>query len=135
IRRVRLIDDMVWVVSESSVVGYALNENTLEQRHRIPLLGANDVDQLNDTDLAIVGSFGRAVYRLGSESSLAGNFVATHREPGRLELAATDGQHILAGSAEGLWLYLINARTELTQRQFESPPPPPARRAATIAAQ
>ena len=133
VRRVKLIGNQVWVVGENAIVRYSINQDSLIEQQRIEIMGANDVDRLKENDLAIAGSFGRAVHR--TDSSGKGSFIAMHREPGRLLRAATDGQHILADGGEGVWQYLINSRIELSPKQFETQPPPAPRRAATIMAQ
>jgi hypothetical protein len=135
IRRVRLINNDIWIISDDVIVAYTIKEGQLHQKMLIDVLGARDVDLLRENYLAISGTAGRAIFRMTTDSKGAGDtFIRSTREPGNLVQAATDGQRILGGSREGLWQYLINSRVELTKREFDQPPPPPARRASTIAA-
>jgi hypothetical protein len=126
INGVRVINDRLWIASDRTIAGYRMSENTLSDPIFIDVLGATDIAALDEQLLGICGTFGRATYRLEeSDKDEPPAFVKIHREPSRLSLAASDGRHILAGGAEGLWMYLINSRVDLTTRQFENAPPPP----------
>ena len=135
IRRIRLINNDLWIVCDDVVVAYGVEAGRLDQKLVINVLGARDVDLIRDNYVALSGTSGRAIFRIATDAKGTGDtFIRSHREPGNLTQAATDGQRILAGSREGLWQYLINSRVELTRRGFENPPPAPARRASTIGA-
>jgi hypothetical protein len=132
VRRVRFIDGKLWIVCDGGIHVYEIGEQSLDNPSHINVLGARDVDRLDENRLAIVGSFGRTVYRENATSKGPGKtFEQAHREPSRLNRAATDGRHVLAGSHEGAWMYLINARAELTSRPVVRDAPP-ARTAATV---
>jgi hypothetical protein len=132
VRRVRFIDGKLWIVCDGGIHVYEIGEQSLDNPSHINVLGARDVDRLDENRLAIVGSFGRTVYRENTTSKGPGKtFEQAHREPSRLNRAATDGRHVLAGSHEGAWMYLINARAELTSRPVVRDAPP-ARTAASV---
>jgi hypothetical protein len=133
VRRVSLMNELLWVMSDDAVVSYSIQGTKLIERNRIGIVGANDAAVVDANRLAFAGTFGRATYKLDPQGKAS--LLAIHREPGRLERAATDGQHILADGGEGVWQYLINSRIELSPRQFERLPPPPTQRAATVTAQ
>lgn len=136
VRSVKVIGKMVWIVTDESVRGYSIGPDALEPAITCDVLGARDVDRISENYLAIAGSFGRSIYRIVQDAKGEGStFVRGQREPSGLLAAVTDGQHILAGGPQGLWMYLINSRVELTNRKFDKPPPNPPRRAALVTAQ
>ena len=134
INSVRMVNNRLWIATDQMIVGYAVGDDSaLVDPIYIDVLGATDLSLVNDDLLAISGTFGRAVYRMTpTDVGDPPAFVKIHREPSRLSMAVSDGRHILAGSAEGLWMYLINSRVDLTVRQFENAPPPP-KSSATVA--
>jgi hypothetical protein len=160
VRSVRIIGDRLWIVSDASITGYAIQENSLSEPLHVNVLGGFDLAPAGANALAIAGTFGRAIYEFGLQQATngpqpvgdtvegsqpassnsrqrtaEGRFVQVHREPSRLSYAMTDGRNILAGSHEGLWMYLINSRAELTTRQFERQPPEPSLSATVMNSQ
>jgi hypothetical protein len=143
VHSVRAANGKLWVVNSSGVTAYTVQSDSLELALQCHVGGALDVGLLNENYLAVCGTFGRAIYRIHKDDHGSGeSFVAVHRDASRLSGAVHDGQHILAGSDEGLWMYLINARVELTTKTWETQrradllaPPPPKVLAATINAQ
>jgi hypothetical protein len=126
VRSVRAFGGRLWVVSDQQTVGYQLTDGALTAEVRCDVLGARDVAPIGDNYITIAGSQGRAIYRiLDDEQGKGKTYLHSQREPSRLSRAATDGRNILAGSAEGGWMYLINARVEQTTRLLERLPPPP----------
>lgn len=134
-RSVRVVGERLWVVTDEAVHGFALGPRALSDPIYINTLGAFDVGQIEAQHLAIAGSFGRGVLALGEKADQEAAFQQVQREPSRLSLAVSDGRHILAGSREGLWMYLINSRAELTTRRFPTAPPPPSVSAIVSGAQ
>lgn len=135
VHSIRVIDGLLWIVSEEAISGHAIKPGSLHPVERGAVIGARDVARLDDNHLAVAGTFGRAIYRIADDSRGAGDtFTNVHREPGRLSVAVSDGQHILAGSTEGTWMYLIGSRAELTTRTFQRPPAKPPVAAVTISA-
>lgn len=131
-RAVRIFTGQVWVINDTGVTSYDIRDQALVLAQHINVIGARDVAPLSESDLAIAGSFGRAIYHLMREDLVAGEgFTAVVREAGRLDSAITDGRHVLAGSAEGIWMYLINSRAELVTQSMKSTPPP-SQQAATV---
>ncbi len=136
LQSMRAAGDRLWIVTDQTISGYRIGERTLTDPIHVDVVGARDVGQVNENYLVVAGTFGRAMYRIATDSKGSGEkFVQVQREPSRLSQAVTDGRHILAGSREGLWMYLINARAELTTRQFEFAPPPSLTSASVASAQ
>jgi len=136
VRRVREAGGKLWIVDDQGVTGYAVDDSGLTEAVHVAVLGARDVDLIDSNYLAIAGAFGRTVYRIEKDQQGPGSvFVRGQREASGLEGAACDGQHILAGGSLGLWMYLINARVELTTRLFDKQPPSPRRAATTVFAE
>lgn len=133
VNSVRLFHGRLWIATDRTVTSYRVEDTALTDPLDVDLLGSSDIAPLAEDLLSIVGTFGRATYRLTeTQRGEPPAFVKIHREPSRLSMAVTDGRHILAGSDEGLWMYLINSRADLTSRQFENLPPPP-RTTASVA--
>ena len=125
VHRVRNFGGRVWIVSDREIVACRVAGGALTDPYRINVLGARDVDRIDDNHLAIAGSFGRSIYRIASSRAGPGDtFLATKREPSSLLRARSDPQRILAGSEEGTWLYLIGARAELSGLNLDPPTPP-----------
>jgi hypothetical protein len=117
-RRIRWFNDRLWIVGSQGIAAYAIEGDALRLERKIDMLGALDVAPLDEPRVAIGGTAGRAVYQF-NERGADGRFIAAERDAGRLTHAAGDGLNLLAGSDEGMWTYLVNARAELTTR---SPP-------------
>lgn len=138
VRSLRLLDDMLCVVTDTEVLGYVAHDGRLVRLMQISLYGANDVARLDDDTLAIAGSFGRTMYRERmTQRGKTGDFLMAHREPSKLTKARTDGRYVLAEGTEGAWLYHIGSRVDLTDQRVDdpSPAPPPSTRAATLNAE
>lgn len=134
VRSVRVFDNMIWVVTDTEILAFRLLRETgaeagglrLINATDIDVIGARDVAKIDDAHLAVVGSFGRSLYRLRSTARGPGDtFVYAHREPSRLMHARTDGRHILAGGPEGAWLYQIGSRVQPTEMELDDAPEPP----------
>lgn len=124
VRRVRVLGNQLYFIGTSRIDWYELAASGLVYGGTIDILGALDIDRLDERTLVIVGTSGRAIYLL-DDSSVGGRFVAAQREASGLKLATGDGLNILAGGKEGAWMYLVNSRAELTKRTIESAPPGP----------
>jgi hypothetical protein len=121
LRRIRWFNDCLWLVGSQRIAGYALGPDgkTLTLKTVINMLGAADVDGIDTRTLAIVGTVGRAVYQCSaSDGPEDGKFLLVEREAGRLDGAISEEQNVVAGSEEGAWNYLINARAQLLPRPF-----------------
>lgn len=135
-RSTRVIGDRLWIVTDSAVAGFRFSDGTLSDPIHVNVVGARDLVGVGTERLAIVGSFGRAFYNIKANQVGQGEaFWQVHREPSRLTLAVSDGRNILAGSNEGLWMYLINARAELTTQALAGVPPQPPTSAVVTGAQ
>ncbi len=124
LERLRVQGERLHLVSPQGIDIYDLAAGTLRLVESIDVLGARDVVQLDERTSIIVGSAGRAIYEHDSKGG-PGRFTVAEREASRLTMATGDGLNILAGSREGAWMYLVNARAELTRRTIESAPPGP----------
>ncbi len=133
IHRIRVLGKQIFVVGPTRIDWYDVDGVALKIGGSIDILGALDIDQLDRRTFFVVGTAGRAIYQL-DESLMNGAFIAAQREASALKMATGDGLNILAGSREGAWMYLVNARAELTTRTIESAPPGP-RSASTVDAQ
>lgn len=130
VRSARAFGGRIWVVTDAEVLSYEFMDGRLERSLHVDVLGARDVQQLNENHLALAGSFGRCIYRIESGDRGPGDtFLQVHREPSRLSAAKSDGRHILAGSEEGSWLYLIGSTVAPSDERLDrdqEPSPPPA---------
>lgn len=124
VERLRFLNGRMFIVGPLRIDWYDLGGGAMTLAGTVDLLGARDIDALDDRTFVIVGTAGRAIYQL-EEGSSRGKFIQAQREASRLSMAIGDGLNILAGSREGAWMYLVNARAELTKRSIESAPPGP----------
>jgi hypothetical protein len=103
---VRFFDNSIWVVGDGGIDIFRLRGDNLIRQSHIPVRGARDIMPIADNYIAVVGSFGRSLYRFGTDELGPGDtFFNVVRSPGGLVNAVTDGRHILAGSDQGYWLY------------------------------
>lgn len=120
IQRVRVAGGRLWILAEDQLASWAIKDGTLQDAVYAKVKGARDVAPLTDNLFAMVGSFGRAVYRLHDDREGAGDeFTDVHREPGRLDQSMFDGRRILAGGAEGYWLYPIRGKPTLSEKTLD----------------
>jgi len=120
IQRVRVTGGRLWVLAEDQLASWAIKDGALQDAVFAKVKGARDVAPLTDNLFAMVGSFGRAVYRLHDDREGAGDeFTDVHREPGRLDQSMFDGRRILAGGAEGYWLYPIRGKPTLSEKTLD----------------
>ncbi|MDG2054721.1 MAG: hypothetical protein P8J86_08435 [Phycisphaerales bacterium] len=103
---VRFFDNSIWVVGDGGIDVFRLRGDNLIRQSHIPVRGARDIMPVADNYIAVVGSFGRSLYRFGTDELGPGDtFFNVVRSPGGLAYAVADGRHILAGSGQGYWLY------------------------------
>ncbi|MBL9119874.1 MAG: hypothetical protein JNL80_08170 [Phycisphaerae bacterium] len=112
VRRVKLLYGTVFAVTDTDIVAFSVSRGpeglTLGEPTFIAVKGARDIAAITDNDYAVVGSFGRALYRWRADGrGEADTFHKARREPSRLTYASTDRRRILAGGDEGSWLYTI----------------------------
>ncbi len=125
VRSVRAFGQRLWIVTDSQISAYVVEQDALVLRRHVDVLGARDLASLDENHLAIAGSFGRAIYRANrTERGPGDTFFQVHREPSRLTDAKWDGRRILAGSEEGSWLYLIGSRVEPSNEPLDRSGPP-----------
>ncbi|MEE8155305.1 MAG: hypothetical protein V3T53_10175 [Phycisphaerales bacterium] len=119
VRSVRAFSGRLWIVGDDHIASYKVTDDALADPMRITVLGARDVDRIDDNYLAVAGSFGRAVYRISDDDHGPGDeFVFSHREPSCLTQAQSDGLRVMGLGREGAWLYQIAG-----QADYVSEPP------------
>jgi len=119
VRRAKVIDDRLWVVTDAEVVTWEIARGTLANPIVMRLKGGRDLDAINENYFAVVGSFGRAVLRLHDDATGEGDeFIRVTRVPGRLDMALSDQRTIVASSQEGTWSYPIRGEPKLTDRSI-----------------
>ncbi len=111
-RRVRILGGHLFAVNDESVLVFPISTSEsgpkLGEPIYVPVKGARDIDLVTDNHFAVVGSFGRALYRWRAEADQPGDtFYEARREPSCLTHATTDRRRILAGGVEGSWIYTI----------------------------
>ena len=126
VHSVRAFSGRLWVVADDHIASFKVTPDALIDPMRIKVLGARDVDRIDENHLAVAGSFGRAVYQINANDAGPGDeFVFSHREPSCLTQAQSDGRRIMGLGREGAWLYQIgdqavyvsDAPTELPEPQ------------------
>jgi hypothetical protein len=83
VRSVRVFDGKIWIVTDEEILSYRVMRETddspsglrLVSVNDIDVIGARDVARVDDDHLAIIGSFGRALYRLRSTGARAGRHI------------------------------------------------------------
>lgn len=106
VRNIRVFSGRLWIVGDFRVSSYAIVDGALVDPLHIAIIGARDVDRIDDNYIAIAGSFGRSVYRINDSLEGPGDeFLASHREPSNLLYAMSDGRHTMALGLGGTWLY------------------------------
>lgn len=135
-RRVRVHGNHLFAMNDEEIAVFPIlraeSEGSLflGEPEFIPVRGARDIAALDDNRFGVVGSFGRSLYRWRPDSSGPGDtFYEARREPSRLTFATTDRRRILAGGAEGSWLYRIGDEVNLVNQPV--PQEDGRRRAAT----
>ena len=106
VRNVRVFSGRLWIVGDFRISSYAIVDGALVDPLHIDIIGARDVDRIDDNYIAIAGSFGRSVYRINDSIEGPGDeFLSSHREPSNLLYAMSDGRHTMALGLGGTWLY------------------------------
>ncbi len=117
VRRVRVIDGRLWVVTDAELVTWDISRGALADPLVLKLRGGRDLDAVNENYFGVVGSFGRAVLRLRDDATGDGDdFIRVVRSPGRLDMAISDQRTILGSSVEGTWSYALRGTPTLTDR-------------------
>ena len=131
VRSVRAFAGRLWIVGDDHIASYEVTDGALTDPMRINVLGARDVDRIDDNYLAVAGSFGRAIYRISDDDNGPGDeFVFSHREASCLTQAQSDGLRVMGLGREGAWLYQIASHAD-----YVSDPPselPAPRTSVTI---
>ncbi len=113
VRSVRAFWGRLWIVGDDHIASYKVTDGALTDPMRINVLGARDVDRIDDNYLAVAGSFGRAIYRISDDDNGPGDeFVFSHREPSCLTQAQSDGLRVMGLGREGAWLYQIASHAD-----------------------
>lgn len=121
ITRVRVAGKRLWILAEDRLATWDISEGALKDPVYAKVKGARDVAALTDNLFAMVGSFGRAVYRLHDDREGPGDeFMDVKREPGRVDQSIFDGRRVVAGSVEGYWLYPIRGKATLSDRTIDA---------------
>ncbi len=130
VHSVRFFDDAIWVVGDGGIDIFRLRGDRLILQTQIAVRGARDIMRISDNYLAVVGTFGRGLYRINTDEVGDGDtFFNVVRIPGGLEEAVSDGRHILAGSDEGYWLYKAAANDAVPWPKPKGALPGPLREA------
>ncbi|MDA1008203.1 MAG: hypothetical protein O2800_04255 [Planctomycetota bacterium] len=118
VERIRVIDGRLYVITPSAVSSWRLDPQGFNYPESFTIKGALDLCSAVEGDLFICGTFGRSHYHPYTDSRGRGDtFFSVTRAPGRLESATSDGRRVLAGSAEGVWMYKSGDDTaEITTR-------------------
>lgn len=117
LRRLRVIDDRLWAVTDSEIVTWEIARGTIANPIVIRLKGGRDIAAINENYFGVVGSFGRSVLRLHDDATGEGDeFIRVTRSPGRLDVAISDQRTIVASSVEGTWSYLVRGEAKLTDQ-------------------
>ncbi|MBL9149452.1 MAG: hypothetical protein JNM94_12245 [Phycisphaerae bacterium] len=121
VRRVRVIGNVFLAITDNEFTRCEIVRTpdgvTLGPPLYVTVKGARDIDRLSENYFAVVGSFGRAIWRrLADDKGPGDEFVDARREPSNLVVAATDRRRILAGGPEGSWLYTIGDEVERVNR-------------------
>lgn len=124
-RRVRIVGDHLVAINDAEFIAFPILRTSespdgqpfLGDPEFIPIRGARDIAQIGENRFAVVGSFGRSLYRWrADESGPADTFFEARREPSGLLYAATDRRRILAGGPQGSWLYRIGDEVSLVNQ-------------------
>jgi hypothetical protein len=121
VRRVTVLHNILFAINDNDIIAFAISRGaeglTLGEPVFIAVRGARDIDAITDNEFAVVGSFGRAMYRMRGDGRGEGDtFFRASREPSRLTHATTDRRRILAGGEEGSWLYTIGDEVALVNQ-------------------
>ena len=125
VRSVRAFAGRLWIVGDDHIASYTVTDGALTDPMRIDVLGARDVDRIDDNYLAVAGSFGRAIYRIGDDDNGPGDeFVFSQREPSCLTQAQSDGVRVMGLGREGAWLYRIASHADYVSEPPSELPSP-----------
>lgn len=118
--RMRVTGDRLWLLGEDRLATWKIEGDALVDPTFAKVKGVRDVAALGPNLYAMVGSFGRAIYRLHDDRDGPGDeFTDVKREPGRMDQALFDGRRIVAGSVEGFWLYPIRGTPTITDKSVD----------------
>ena len=116
-QKLTIANGRLWAIFDTEIVSWEMNSGKLESPVYTAVKGARDLSPLSDNLYAVTGSFGRGVFHLNADKDGEGDsFTDAVREPGRLEQALFDGRRVLAGSAEGFWLYPIRGKPTISEK-------------------
>jgi len=126
--RIRVFDGHLWVVDDRAIVAYPIEGESLGEATLIPLRGGRDIVPVAENLYAVVGEFGRALYRWKHDrSGPADEFFAVTREPAGLRDAFHDGRRVTAGGNAGWWLFAGNRAEPVDAPREERTATPPRR--------
>jgi hypothetical protein len=126
--RIGVFDGHLWVVDDRAIVAYPIEGDALGEATLIPLRGGRDIVPVAENLYAVVGEFGRALYRWKHDrSGPADEFFAAVREPAGLRDAFHDGRRVTAGGDVGWWLFAGNRAESVDAPREERAPTPPRR--------
>ncbi|MSR17944.1 MAG: hypothetical protein EXS00_02060 [Phycisphaerales bacterium] len=109
----------IWAVTSTEIIHWRIDDDKLSDPQTIPVKGAIEVTPLRENYFLVAGTFGRALYRIESDSQGKGDeFFAVTRAPGRIDLALGDRRRILASSPEGIWQYTAGDECELVNKSI-----------------
>lgn len=106
VRRVRVDDGRLWVISDLRIAAYPISGERLLDPVVYEIAGARDMDFIDtgpDRRAVVAGAFGRAIVRFGPGPAV--HIEHEHREAAGLVRAQSDGRFVLAGGPYGSWLY------------------------------
>ena len=106
VRRVRVDDGWLWVISDLRIAAYPISGERLLDPVVYEIAGARDMDFVDsgpDRRVVVAGAFGRAIVRFGPGPAV--HIEHEHREPAGLVRAQSDGRFVLADGPNGSWLY------------------------------
>jgi hypothetical protein len=130
VRTIRHFAGRLWVVTDAAVRVYGHLAGELHLVERIEVRGARDVALIDENHVAVVGTFGRAIYRRWSDEQGPGQTVTNmRREPAGLLRATFDGRFVRAAGPLGTWEYRIGQSVHPIDATVEGQP---TRNAATI---
>ncbi len=131
VRRARIVDGRLWVVSDQRIAAYPISGERLLDPVVYEIAGVRDLAFIDGSTgrAAVAGVFGRAILRFGLDGTV--RTESEHREAAGLVRAHCDGRYVVASGPFGSWQYDATGTTVARPRTFDGAMTGPAV-AATI---
>ena len=126
VRRARIVDGRLWVVSDQRIAAYPISGERLLDPVVYEIAGVRDLAFIDGSTgrAAVAGVFGRAILRFGLDGTV--RTESEHREAAGLVRAHCDGRYVVASGPFGSWQYDTTGTGSIRPRMLDGATTGPA---------